>query len=389
MKTLVAACATEGTCTYADADAGGAQQLLLRLGCACVVRLHRAAALAPRRVRVTKADGSPCYSFETVLGELTRYTWKDAAGQVVATGSFLGPTRSGGIACADGGETPSCQGALGSDPTAGPCCTISSPGNTTCVSPMSPAGRRLPLNGSMRPLVRISLAAALGMLSLACSSDGNRGAGAGTGGTVGTGGVGGGAGTGGTVGTGGAARAGSAVWPAPVSLAPTRRSLALPGCLKDLLAACAPQGTCVATPADAAGSAFCFASGVRVTLTYRPISTLCNDSSVDVVTVSKPDGTPCYSYETYIDQGLGCEHSTHTWKDAAGNVVATGRRSLVFGNSVGITCMASGERTACEGRDDCCNVSQFGGATCAVGVPPVACTQGSCPGSGCTAGDCP
>ena len=43
----------------------------------------------PRNVRVTKADGSLCYSLETSLigGENYLYTWKDAAGEVVASGT--------------------------------------------------------------------------------------------------------------------------------------------------------------------------------------------------------------------------------------------------------------------------------------------------------------
>jgi hypothetical protein len=89
----------------------------------------------PKIVHVTKADGSPCYSIETSLfgGEVTRYVWKDAAGQTVATGSndpYGNPTHQ--ITCVGGGQTRSCHSPPFS-PT-GACCSLTELGNATCMA---------------------------------------------------------------------------------------------------------------------------------------------------------------------------------------------------------------------------------------------------------------
>ena len=67
-----------------------------------------------KTVSVTKADGSPCYSFKTTLagmGEVYLYSWKDAAGQVVATGrNGFGIGGGLDIMCADGSETEDVRG---------------------------------------------------------------------------------------------------------------------------------------------------------------------------------------------------------------------------------------------------------------------------------------
>ena len=73
-----------------------------------------------------KADGTPCYSFETTLigGEVLQYVWKDPSGQVVATGSFV-PTQ---VVCESGGQTSTCNDAAG-NPSAG-CCPLDDLGTT-------------------------------------------------------------------------------------------------------------------------------------------------------------------------------------------------------------------------------------------------------------------
>ena len=75
---------------------------------------------------VRKADGTPCYSFETTLigGEVLQYVWKDPSGQVVATGSFV-PTQ---VVCESGGQMSTCNDAAG-NPSTG-CCPLDDLGTT-------------------------------------------------------------------------------------------------------------------------------------------------------------------------------------------------------------------------------------------------------------------
>jgi hypothetical protein len=64
---------------------------------------------------VTKADGSPCYSFEahepqTLDCQTHTWTWKDASGQVVANGSLTrGANYASTITCAGGGARTTCS----------------------------------------------------------------------------------------------------------------------------------------------------------------------------------------------------------------------------------------------------------------------------------------
>jgi len=213
----------------------------------------------------------------------------------------------------------------------------------------------------MRTTAYIGIGTALGLLSLACSG-GNPG-------SAGTGGTGGGAGTGGQGGAG-------------VSAA-----LELPGCLRDLLAQCAPEGPCVSTTAPAGFGTFCFDSGVSASATPASDSRACG-GDVNTMKVTKADGTPCYTYEAYTDaSSTDCELTRYTWKDAAGNVVATGMSKPSPSWDLTITCGATSETAHCAGPrpdryppDGCCTLSQFGSAVCRAGVPVgVACTNGVCP----------
>jgi hypothetical protein len=140
---LVASCATEGMCTAVRPGGGATSDIYFDSG----VHVSFVGALAgdgdTQVVSVTKADGSPCYSFEATWGHIVAnmdvrmtYTWKDAAGQVVATGSSFSvdAMTSTGITCSAGAQV-SCQsrqnGSVG-PPT--PCCTIGSLGNAACVT---------------------------------------------------------------------------------------------------------------------------------------------------------------------------------------------------------------------------------------------------------------
>jgi hypothetical protein len=136
VKNLVATCATAGTCTSEGTDAGAVSELCFASGVRASFTGELAGDSAPKTVSVTKADDSPCYSFETSLlrGEELHYVWKDAAGQVVATGrnGFGGAQ----ILCLDGSETKTCEAAHNGSST-GACCDLTDLGNATCVSPVS------------------------------------------------------------------------------------------------------------------------------------------------------------------------------------------------------------------------------------------------------------
>ena len=89
VKALVAPGATAGTCTSERTDGGALSEICFDSGVRASFMGDYAAGAGTRVVQVKKADGAPCYSFETSSttgGEILRYVWKDAAGQVVATG---------------------------------------------------------------------------------------------------------------------------------------------------------------------------------------------------------------------------------------------------------------------------------------------------------------
>jgi hypothetical protein len=136
VKALVAPCATAGTCTWERTDGGALSEICFDSGVRASFMGDYAAGAGIRVVQVKKADGAPCYSFETSSttgGEILRYVWKDAAGQVVATGDsspFTTPTRHQ-ITCASGGQTKMCNA------SAGACCRLAELGNATCGSPLA------------------------------------------------------------------------------------------------------------------------------------------------------------------------------------------------------------------------------------------------------------
>jgi hypothetical protein len=162
--------------------------------------------------------------------------------------------------------------------------------------------------------------------------------------------------------------------------------LALPSCVSDLLSACPPSGSCVYGVTDAGqSSGICFEGGARATTTTVPMQYSCDGPVLTIVTVTKPDGSPCYSVEHYRDQLTDCTQTKWTWKDASGQVVATAGVFLQGTASGQITCAASGEKTSCvEMQPDklpsgCCWVSDYGGEACPDGVKTLACVPGNCP----------
>jgi hypothetical protein len=215
----------------------------------------------------------------------------------------------------------------------------------------------------MKSFGRIGYGAALGLVSLACSGS-----------TLGSAGT---AGAGGVVLTGQGGATGGQDGGAVTTV------LALPSCLRDLLAPCATQGACTATTAPAGWGDFCFDSGVRASASTVTNAGLCGGTK-SVMKVNKPDGTLCYTFESFREET--CQFWWGSWKDAAGNPVA----QTVWGAdpnwAVDILCNETRETVGCDGPPPiaypppgCCNISQFGDAVCAGGAPMGACANGTCP----------
>ena len=155
--------------------------------------------------------------------------------------------------------------------------------------------------------------------------------------------------------------------------------LKLPGCVSALIASCAPRGACVAAQ-TVNTTDICFHSGVHATSTKVDDPKACN-SGVKVVTVANADGSPCYSVESWIDSGMVCEGARYVWKDASGQVVATGTRD--WDSRATITCAATNEATSCKGPsglsggDPCCAITSFGTPVCDY-PDQDACAAGAC-----------
>jgi hypothetical protein len=191
-------------------------------------------------------------------------------------------------------------------------------------------------------MARITIGAAAGLLSLACS-----------GGSLDN------SGTGGTGGTGGAVR------------------LELPDCVQALVAACPANALgCIVESTDGGfGAEICYPSGVRATLSGIVEST---GSGPRVVQVTKADGSPCYSMETSL---FGGEVYRYLWKDAGGQTVATGSYDP-FGNPTHtISCAGGGQTRSCHSPPSpptgaCCSLNELGNGTCGASLP---CVAGTCP----------
>ena len=114
----------------------------------------------------------------------------------------------------------------------------------------------------------------------------------------------------------------------------------LPACVKELIAACPATGACVIASAGSNTGVpmpFCFANGVHAVLEN-------SGNPTNRTQVSKPDGSPCYTYDN-MGGGGG------VWKDPAGNVVATATSTLDSSQDVHlqITCAVGGETQVCDG----------------------------------------
>src|SRR5262245_9581232 len=194
-------------------------------------------------------------------------------------------------------------------------------------------------------------AAAIAVLMASCSGgslvDPSGGAGGTTGGPAGgtTGGTTGGGGTG-AADPGG--RSGGGPGGRPGAGGAAGGALQLPGCITSLFASCPPEGTCVNGFTDAGSlSDTCFDSGVHASRGSVANALACRGSATQVTRVTTADGSPCYSFESYADPDMACTGFRFTWKDASGQVVATGVFNPDASPSTTVTCTNSGEALSC------------------------------------------
>lgn len=205
-------------------------------------------------------------------------------------------------------------------------------------------------------ILRAALLALPVAASIACGSnlsgpDGGPGASTGTAGATGAGGRAGAGGTGGGAGS--------------MPLAPA------PGCVLELIAGCPLAGACQRADADGGVQQTCYASGVRaVSTTVRECVSTQSGDRMSVLEVYNADGTLCYRQESHCECPQGCEIVHLTWRNAAGDSVATGYSGTV----TTVMCAESGE--TCTGPWN----SSTGKFPCLPPAPDQACTAGSsCP----------
>jgi hypothetical protein len=404
VRDLIAPCTPDGTCSSAPGPDG---EICLESGARATVgylSAPEACGAGISSVRVRKANGSVCYTYEVYQDAArnctaTRYTWKDAAGNVVARGVSAGAPDWGMlIECETTSEAQSCSGpGSASRPE---CCDVTQYGGAAC-----PAG--------------VSSSCAPGRCPTGAAGSGAAGSGApGTAGTTGTGGIGtagtggtgfgGGAGSGaagsgggagiGTAGAGGSAGSGAAGSGGGAAgsgggagagvggvggmggtgtgggAGTMYTNLELPQCVKTLVGACATTGACTSEATSTGASEICFDSGVGASI-------MGTGTAIDtrIVRVSKPDGSPCYSLESGVL--ITGEVVRTVWKDAAGQVVATGDNNPFATPTHQITCAVGGETRTCHNPPQnptglCCDISELGNATC---VAPLSCSAGTCP----------
>ena len=157
-------------------------------------------------------------------------------------------------------------------------------------------------------------------------------------------------------------------------------ALLLP-CLTNLLASCEPQGACTSSSDAGVTAAICFESGVRVTYSKVSKTGACAGFS-NVTVVTKADGSPCYSFESYFDSGMACEGERYTWRDAAGQLVASGVRNPYDNPSTRVLC-TGGVASTCHNpaplgaSTPCCGITNLGTSQCMYASQQ--CTAGSCP----------
>ena len=162
--------------------------------------------------------------------------------------------------------------------------------------------------------------------------------------------------------------------------------LTLPGCVLDLLSTCPVTAPCYSSSNNGQLSKLCFAAatdaGAEVSASVGPAPPPTSgtaDCWSQLVTVVKADGSPCYSFEQHETSLSDCQEFTWTWKDASGQLVATGRRRHDEATA-SVTCASGGASTGCAEPypGSCCDVSLYGSVACPDGVNVAACTPGVC-----------
>jgi hypothetical protein len=90
---------------------------------------------------------------------------------------------------------------------------------------------------------------------------------------------------------------------------------------------------------------YCYPSGVRSEYTMNG-----NGCSPTELRIYKPDGSLCYIEQSdrTVPPGVICEGSMYTWRNAAGDRVATGSTSI---GDLRIECSSTGEKLQCNGNN--------------------------------------
>ena len=126
--------------------------------------------------------------------------------------------------------------------------------------------------------------------------------------------------------------------------------LTLPPCLQQLMTACPTQGACVRE-----SGRICYASGAKVVLESE---VACSGMQVGnrQYRVLRTDGSLCYTLEiSALIPWHACEDGHYTWRDPAGQVVATGGFYYSGMSGRSASCAQSGQGVSCQNQD-CRNV---------------------------------
>ena len=100
---------------------------------------------------------------------------------------------------------------------------------------------------------------------------------------------------------------------------------------------------------------------------FRLLGSRSSGGTTGVTRVTKADGSPCYSFESHADPDMACTGFRFTWKDASGQVVATGTFNPDVVPNTTVTCAGTGEVLSCNRNIPdggppplCVGISDFG-----------------------------
>ena len=155
----------------------------------------------------------------------------------------------------------------------------------------------------------------------------------------------------------------------------------LPSCLRDLMAACPHLPPCHFNLTGGGVPALaCYGGGVVASFSrFGGCATPEDTNRSTVIDVLKADGSPCYAWEmtTACSSTAPAPDATHTWRNASGAVVATGRDLPSFR----VTCTVTGETCiaplSSDGSEACARPellnpdgqSCMGDGTCSLPLP--------------------